>query len=74
MDIHSVEFYVLALFVAFALVGVLFGRTDRSPARTYIEAMDVNDDTVDAPHEVSTTKLNSSSNEVWIAIPASHVP
>lgn len=57
MDIHSVEFYVLALFVAFALVGVLFGRTDRSPARTYIEAMDVNDDTVDAPHEVTVTSL-----------------
>lgn len=53
MDIHSVEFYVLALFVAFALVGLIFGRSDRSPARTYIESMDVSDDIADAPHEVT---------------------
>ncbi|MBR6284941.1 MAG: hypothetical protein IKR25_11710 [Muribaculaceae bacterium] len=44
MDIHSVEFYVLALFVAFALLGVIFGRYDRSPARTHLAAYDVTPD------------------------------
>ena len=40
MDIHSIEFYVLALFVAFALMGVIFGRSERTPARTHIEAFE----------------------------------
>ena len=44
MDIHSVEFYVLALFVAFALMGVIFGRSDRSPARTHLAAYDIEPD------------------------------
>ncbi len=44
MDIHSIEFYVLALFVAFALLGVIFGRNDRSPARTHIETFELDDD------------------------------
>lgn len=64
MDIHSVEFYVLALFVAFALVGLLFGKTDRSPARTYIESMDVTEDVPDAPHEV--TLVSQPNGQVTI--------
>ena len=55
MDIHSIEFYVLALFVAFALIGLLFGHTDRSPARTYIEAMTLSEDEKDVPHQVTFT-------------------
>lgn len=55
MDIHSIEFYVLALFVAFALIGLIFGRYDRSPAQTYIEAMDLSDDSESAPHQVTFT-------------------
>ena len=50
MDIHSVEFYVLALFVAFALLGVIFARNDRSPARTHIETFELEDD-VECPDE-----------------------
>lgn len=57
MDIHSIEFYVLALFVAFALIGVFFGRTDRSPAHTYIEPMDISNDDPDSPHELTVEAL-----------------
>lgn len=55
MDIHSIEFYVLALFVAFALIGLIFGRYDRSPAQTHIEAMDLSEDETESPHQVSFT-------------------
>ncbi len=44
IDIHSIEFYVLALFVAFALVGLIFGRSDRSAARSHLAAFDVSAD------------------------------
>ena len=44
MDIHSVEFYVLALFVAFALLGVVFGRSEHSPARTHLAAYETEPD------------------------------
>ena len=55
MDIHSIEFYVLALFVAFALIGIIFGHTDRSPAQTFIDAMDIADDEPEVPHTLSLT-------------------
>lgn len=55
MDFHSIEFYVLALFVAFALIGIIFGRTDRSPAQTFIEAMNISADDPQAPHTISLT-------------------
>ena len=58
MDIHSIEFYVLALFVAFALIGIIFGRTDRSPAQTFIEEMNTSNDDAGAPHEVTLESLS----------------
>ena len=53
MEINSIEFYVLALFVAFALIGLIFGRIDRSPARTHIEAMTLSEEQPDADHQVT---------------------
>ena len=44
MDFHSIEFYVLALFVAFALLGVIFGRSERAPARSHLAAFEMSDD------------------------------
>jgi hypothetical protein len=40
---HSIEFYTLALLVAFALLALIFGQKDQSPASTYIKAMDLQD-------------------------------
>ena len=53
MDVHSIEFYVLAMFVAFALIGLIFGRYDSSPAQTYIESLNLSDASTDAPHQVT---------------------
>jgi hypothetical protein len=35
MDFNSVEFYVIALVIAFVLLGFLFGQKSKSPASTY---------------------------------------
>ena len=40
---NSIEFYIIALFVAFALVGLIFGTSSRGPARTQIVAFDLSD-------------------------------
>ena len=40
---HSIEFYTLALLVAFALLALIFGQKDKSPASTYIKALDLQD-------------------------------
>ena len=43
MDFHSIEFYIIALFVAFALIGPIFGTTARGPARIQIMAFDLSE-------------------------------
>ena len=40
---HSIEFYTLALLVAFALLALIFGQKDKSPASTYIKALALQD-------------------------------
>ena len=61
MEINSIEFYVLALFVAFALIGLIFGRIDRSPARTHIEAMTLSEEQPDAEHQVTFVTNNDGT-------------
>jgi len=41
IDVHSIEFYVLALVVAVALVGLFFGERQTQPAASRIITMDV---------------------------------
>ncbi|MBQ3959756.1 MAG: hypothetical protein II592_00460 [Muribaculaceae bacterium] len=38
---HSIEFYTLALLVAFALLALIFGQREKSMPSTYIQAMDL---------------------------------
>ena len=44
MDFHSIEFYVLALFVAVALLGGIFCRSERAPERSHLAAFEMSDD------------------------------
>ena len=41
LDVHSVEFYVIALFVAFALFGLIVTQREPGPATTDIVAADL---------------------------------
>lgn len=38
---HSIEFYTLALLVAFALLALIFGQRDQATPSTYIQALDL---------------------------------
>ena len=58
IDVHSIEFYVLALFVAFALVGLIFGRSDRSAARSHLAAFDVSPDEVERDDDDHWVRLS----------------
>lgn len=57
MDFHSVEFYTIALFVAFALIGLIFGNSHRGPARTQIVAFQLEPTDDEASSEVSFSTL-----------------
>lgn len=58
MDVHSVEFYVIAFVVAMALFTLLMGRRERGPATTAIEEFTISPSADDAPGFLELTSVD----------------
>ena len=71
MDFHSIEFYIIALFVAFALIGLIFGTTARGPARTQIVAFDLSE--IDGEAQPLVTFTAQSDGKMRVERPAMEI-
>lgn len=58
IDFNSPEFYTLALVIAIALVGLLFGERDPGPASTGIAPFTLNPCVTDAPGRIALHALD----------------
>ncbi|MBR1881885.1 MAG: hypothetical protein IJ808_02545 [Muribaculaceae bacterium] len=70
MDVHSVEFYVIAFVVAMALLTLLMGQRERGPATTQIDALTL----LPARSEQSGRLAMSSADLEHVTISRSGIP